>query len=210
VVERSVDPAGPWTVLADDVSDAEQPYEALFSDASAVVGERYHYRVRARNTAGLSPPSNVVGPISVSCATLIDTMRSWAIPYGARGDVAMASTEDRRFRERLYRRRAERGNEILYALPAAISRFRVQAFAQETRDPLVILGSADGRIFRPLPVRHASVSLEDEDYGYWRPILYAGEGDGSQRYLKIVFRAAAELSRVEIDHAPGNRGAGGR
>ena len=202
VVERSEKEDGPWTVVADDVSDASVPYEPLFHDVSAVVGESYHYRVRARNVAGTSAPSNVVGPVAVPHATWIDTMRSRAIPYGARGDVTVATGDDRRFRERLRRRRAPNGSELVYLAPGAIIAVRIQAFAQGTHDPVVILGSPDGRTFGPLPVQRQSFAFGDVDYGYWLPILYAGEGREGDRYLKIVFRTPAQLSRVEIASLP--------
>jgi hypothetical protein len=202
VVEKSTDDDGPWEVIADDISDAAEPYEPLFHDSAAEVGRRYHYRVRARNVAGVSPPSNVVGPVAVSHATFVDTMRSRAIPYDARGEVTVATGEDRQFRERLYRRQAPNGSEILYALPGRITSYRVQVFAQDTDDPIVVLGSPDGRTFGPLPVRRESFALGDEDYGYWLPTLYSGEGREDDRYLKIVFRTSAQLSRVEIGHAP--------
>ena len=202
VVERSARERGPWTVVADDVSDASVPYEPLFHDTSAAVGGSYHYRVRARNVAGTSPPSNAVGPVAVPHATLIDTMRSRAIPYSARGDVTVATGEDRRFRERLHRRRASNGGELLYAVPGPLEAFRVQVFARETDDPVVILGSPDGRVFGPLSARRESFAFADADYGYWLPILYSGEGRDDDRYLKIVFRNPAQLSRVEIDYVP--------
>jgi hypothetical protein len=202
VVERSKEKDGPWTVVADDVSDARHPYEALFHDTSAVVGESYHYRVRARSRAGTSAPSNVVGPVGVPHLTWIDTMRSRAIPYAARGDVVVVTGEDRRFRERLHRRRAPNGSELVYRVPGRITAVRVQAFAQATDDPIVVLGSADGRTFGPLPMGRESFALGDEDYGYWIPVLYAGEGREGDRYVKIVFRTPAQLSRVEIDHVP--------
>ena len=202
VVERSAKEGGPWAVVADAVSDAVDPYEPLFHDASAVVGERYHYRVRARNLAGVSSPSNVVGPVAVSRATLVDTMRSRAIPYASRGEVTVSTGDDRQFRERLHRRRAPNGSELLYALPGPIEGFRVQAFSQETDDPLVILGSPDGRTFGPLPTERESFALGDEDYGYAVPVLYSGRGREGDLYLKIVFRNPAQLARVEIDHLP--------
>jgi hypothetical protein len=202
VVERSTKPEGPWAVVAHDVSDAAHPYEALFHDTSAAVGESYHYRVRARNLAGTSPPSNVVGPVAVPHRTWIDTMRSRAIPYAARGDVVVATDADRRFRERLHRRQAANGSELVYLVPGTISRVRVQAFAQENDDPIVVLGSRDGRTYGPVDTRRESFALGDEDYGYWIPVQYTGEGREDDRYLKIVFRTPAQLSRVEIDYRP--------
>jgi mannan endo-1,4-beta-mannosidase len=200
VVERATQAEGPWTVLADDVSDAACPYEALFHDASAVVGESYYYRVRARNVAGVSAPSNAMGPVTVPHRTLIDAMRSRAIPYAARGDVGWTAGEERRFRERLHRRQGTNGSELVYALPGRIEEVRVQVFARESADPIVLLGSPDGRSYGPLATRRESFALNDEDYDYWIPILYTGEGREDDRYLKIVFRNPAQLSRVEIDH----------
>jgi hypothetical protein len=202
VVERSAGRDGPWTVLADDVSDAALPYEPLLHDPSAAVGESYHHRVRARNVAGVSPPSNVVGPVAVPHATLIDTMRSHAIPYWATSGVSVAAGEDRSFGERRYRRQAPNKSEILYAVPGAIVGFRVQVHAQHPDDPVVVLGSADGRTFGPLPVRRTSAAIEDPDYAYWVPSLYVGEGREDDRYLKIVFRTSAQISRVELDYVP--------
>jgi hypothetical protein len=202
VVERSEKEDGPWRVVADDVSDASVPYEPLFHDASAVVGGSDHYRVRARNVAGTSAPSNVVGPVAVAHATWIDTMRSRAIPYGARGDVTVATGDDRRFRERLHRRRAPNGSELVYRVSGAMLEVRIQAFAQGTDDPLVVLGSADGRTFGPLSVERESFAFGDEDYGYSLPILYTAEGREDDRYVKVVFRTEAQLSRVEIDYRP--------
>ena len=202
VVERSEKEDGPWRVVADDVSDASVPYEPLFHVAAAVVGGGDHYRVRARNVAGTSAPSNVVGPVAVPHATWIDTMRSRAIPYGARGDVTVATGDDRRFRERLHRRRAPNGSELVYRVSGAMLEVRIQAFAQGTDDPLVVLGSADGRTFGPLSVERESFAFGDEDYGYSLPTLSTAEGREDDRDVKVVFRPEAQLSRVEIDYRP--------
>jgi hypothetical protein len=139
--------------------------------------------------------------VEVPHLTFVDTMRGRAVPYSSRGDVVVVTDEDRRFRERLHRRHAPNGSELVYALPDPIQGIRVQAFARED-DPLAILGSPDGRTFGPLPVQRESFALGDEDYGYWIPIRYSAEGREDDRYLKIVFRTEAQLSRVEIDHAP--------
>jgi hypothetical protein len=201
VVERSPGAGGPWEVLADDVSDAADPYEALFHDTSAGVGESYHYRVRARSRAGTSGPSNVVGPVDIPHQTFVDSMRGRAIPYQARGDVVRVTGDDRRFRERLFRRKAPNGSALVYAVSGDIREVRVKAFARDA-DPLVLLGSPDGRTFGPLPVERESFALGDEDYGYWLPLAYSAEGREGDRYLKLVFRTEAQLSRVEIDHLP--------
>ncbi|KNC98716.1 uncharacterized protein SPPG_06394 [Spizellomyces punctatus DAOM BR117] len=57
-VERSVG-SELWDVVA-TVVDAKKPGETLFVDQNVQVGRTYMYRVRARNSVGVSNPSNVV------------------------------------------------------------------------------------------------------------------------------------------------------
>ena len=64
-VERAPAAGGPWTRIADNVSDADVAYRPLFSDTTARAGETWFYRVTVRNASGASPPSNVVGPVKV-------------------------------------------------------------------------------------------------------------------------------------------------
>ena len=54
-------------MAGEEISEAAVQYRPLFADADVEKGE-YSYRVLARNQAGLSPPSNVVGPVRVEGA----------------------------------------------------------------------------------------------------------------------------------------------
>ncbi len=64
-VERAVSISGPWTVVGADISDAKDVSRGpLFIDSSAVAGTVYYYRVKAKNTAGVSGASNVIGPVT--------------------------------------------------------------------------------------------------------------------------------------------------
>lgn len=64
-VERADNPAGPWRVVGEKVSDGrnefDPAYDVLFRDQSQLQpGQLYYYRVIAVNESGESPPSNVV------------------------------------------------------------------------------------------------------------------------------------------------------
>lgn len=69
-VERATSTGGPWTVVGTDVLDSMIPYQP-FNDTSAVGGQSYYYRVKAKNVAGVSLPSNVVGPVTVTVSELL-------------------------------------------------------------------------------------------------------------------------------------------
>ena len=79
-IERATSESGPWTTVATNVSDSMtsggvyyNPFEP-FNDISAVSGQAYFFRMKARNVAGDSPPSNV----SVTgFAQLVDEMNDF-------------------------------------------------------------------------------------------------------------------------------------
>lgn len=63
-IERSENEAGPWTVIADKLSDGKPQFnpevDTLFSDNSDLeMAKTYYYRVIAKNETGESAPSNI-------------------------------------------------------------------------------------------------------------------------------------------------------
>ncbi len=64
-VQRAVSVNGPWVTLAADVSDEREYPQPEYVDASAVAGQSYYYRVRARNSSGMSEYSRPMGPASI-------------------------------------------------------------------------------------------------------------------------------------------------
>jgi hypothetical protein len=129
-------------------------------------------------------------------------MRSIIEPYDAEGVVTVASDDDRRFREAMYRRHARAGAEILYHIPGRITEFRVHAFSGKSQDPLALIVSKDGeRPVRCEQKREIFLS-ESEDNGHWTAFRYSGVCHEDARYLGILFRDEAQLARVEIDHSP--------
>jgi mannan endo-1,4-beta-mannosidase len=197
-VERASAANGPWTTLAEGIDDADTQYRPLFVDTSAPVGTTVFYRVRARNSAGLSAFSNVVGPVRVAARTLVDPMRNLSVVYHGQGPLALSGGDDRRFKETTRRVKGEAGAELTYYVPGTIQGFQVDVFAAEEGDPLSLLTSVDGRIYTPVAPERRSFFAGQEDYGYWAPIRYTASAPGEARYLRLVFREAAEVARVEI------------
>ena len=64
-IARAVNKDGEWTVVGTSISDCKQIEKEgpLFRDSTAQPGTQYYYRVRAKNEAGLSGWSNIIGPI---------------------------------------------------------------------------------------------------------------------------------------------------
>jgi hypothetical protein len=63
-VERAENREGPWSTIGSNISDSREVYDTqpLFRDDCAESGKVYYYRIKARNCAGVSDASNIVGP----------------------------------------------------------------------------------------------------------------------------------------------------
>lgn len=64
-IEKAEHEAGPWRVIADDISDGRNEFnpqtDVLFRDSEPMVsGNTYFYRLVAKNESGESKPSNVI------------------------------------------------------------------------------------------------------------------------------------------------------
>lgn len=206
-VERADKSDGPWAIVGKNVSDAAFQYRPLFSDESATVGATYYYRVTARNSAGESAASNVVGPVTVARRTLVDECVDMHKLAGHTGDVSLRTDNVRRTQEDSHRIVLAPGAAIDYRVDSPIRAWRVYTFAETPDTELNFAGSADGGQFAPLASECQAFSSGRGDYGYLVPVLYQGTSpDGTSTRLRIELPATAEgseplqVSRVEIDY----------
>lgn len=77
--ERAEHPDGPWAIIGTQVLDSDIPFRP-FQDTTAAEGMNYYYRVKGMNGAGISEPSNVVGPITASSIPPVPDQPMW-IPF---------------------------------------------------------------------------------------------------------------------------------
>ena len=204
VVERAVSKDGPWTIAGAGVDDSAVQYRPLFNDASASPGASYFYRVRARNAAGDSEPSNAVGPVAVAHRTLVDEGQDLSRIAAKTGDVKATTGEDRRRREDVSRIAIPAGGSIVYEVDAPIVAWRALLFRDAEAATAAASVSADGSAFEPARVEVRSEPKDSGDYGYLgRLELRSAALPAGTRFLRLEGQGGeVELSRVEIQYGP--------
>ncbi len=202
-VERSEHADGPWQKAAFELSDARVQYRPLFDDESAEAGKSYFYRVRARNSAGLSRPGNIVGPVNVTHSVLVDELVNESKIYFRHGGLALRRNEARRYKEDISRLDGQQGAWVFYRVTGPISSFRIYTFSKVDGGGVNFSLSSDGRRFEPIETAVTDYSSGQGEYGYLSPILYSADAvEGSPRFLRIDFEDDVALSRVEIRYQP--------
>ena len=199
-VERSTAATGPWRQIAYNVDDVDTPGFPLFSDETAIVGESYFYRVRARNAAGVSAPSNVVGPVAIEYLTRTDKARNLGVLLESAG-VSVESGDYRSFKEAYSRLHGGRGSHVVYTAPGELLEIRLYAFEKDLAANLSFSTSVDGTDWEPVDVSTQHHASDEKNYAYLVPVRYRLVPDDSDaKYVKAEFAATADIVRVEIDY----------
>jgi hypothetical protein len=200
-VERAPKASGPWTVAGKDIDESAAQYHPLFSDESAPAG-KWYYRVRASNAAGVSDPSNVVGPVKIAQATLVDELADLKKAAVVQGNLVIKMNDSRKGKEDAQRAAGNAGDALTYQLPAAIKGFRVFAYFPNDVTGLKFSISADGQTFHEVKAAGENYYAGAGDYNYWKPVLYQSEKiGGAAKFLKIELTGETQVGRVEIVHA---------
>ncbi|MFH1197434.1 MAG: cellulase family glycosylhydrolase [bacterium] len=220
-VERSANESGPWEIIGFNVTDADAQYFPLFCDNTVEIGEEYFYRVIAKNQAGNSQSSNIVGPVRVEHKCLIDEMINFGQIFNKTGNVELKTDNDRVFREKKSRLQGDVNSEIIYIIPGELQSGKVFAFTEKDDSTLEFFISEDNLIYSSLPAERASLYSGKGSYGYWVPGIYSFNlsvvSDGSKsptsdgndnrevgllqagvRYIKLVFKETTQLQRAEF------------
>lgn len=199
-VERATSINGPWIKTGYDISDAETQYFSLFNDETAEIGEQYFYRVIAKNSAGKSEPSNIIGPVKVERKCLVDDMKNYGTLYHKQGNVTLATDNDRMFREKMFRLNCDPGSEVTYAVNGIMNECRVYAFSEKEEATIEFYTSVDNVEFKKVDTGLESLFAGKEFYDYWVPCTYKMKfnEDEKARFVKIVIKAQTQIARVEI------------
>ncbi len=201
IVERSQSKDGPWLAAKCNISDAALQHRPLFNDTAVEIGKSYYYRVIALNSVGISKPSNAVGPVSVSCKTLVDEMQDMQLIHEHSNNLSLEVKQARNFKEDAHRLKGKSGDYIIYEVEAPINSWKVYSFFPKDISDFKFYVSSDGRDFEQVKFERKDYFVGKGEYDYYKPVLYNGTGSGDKaKYLKIEYASQAQISCVEIKY----------
>lgn len=198
-VERALTADGPWVKAGFDVSDANVQYASLFNDTKTETGGNYFYRVIAKNSAGSSEPSNVVGPVTVTTKCLIDNFQNYGTLFYKKGVTDIVTDNDRSFREIMYRLQGEKNSEVIYSVIGNIKSCKVFGFSENDEATLEFYVSDNNIDYKKMDSERESNFAGKGDYGYWVPATYniLIPSEFKANYIKIRYLKKSQISRVE-------------
>lgn len=201
VVERMEQGSGKWMPIGNPVEDTWVAYGSLFSDKTGQIGKTYSYRIKARNPAGESDYSNIVGPVTVSNKTIIDEMQNIGVMYHRENETRYTTGWDRNFKEDFHRVSAEEGANIYYLSPGQIIGIKLMGFAKSGDRIVKFFGSEDGQSFKEISSEISDLFPGDTDYKYWHPVLVtANKISQDFRLIKIECIEESQIGRIEIKY----------
>ena len=202
-IQRAATAEGPWTVLAENVSDSDVSYRPLFVDESARPGETWFYRVVARNVAGHGPASNVVGPVQIERALVVDEMHDFSQVASRTEGVTHDNTNNKYFADYLHRFHGNEDDSVSYTTPGNIRAVKMWGWIpkQNTPDTLRLSVSADGKTFRKLNCAEnmRSFAANGGKSPYVEVMFTNGDVDGGVYHLKVDFNGSAWIDRIEVE-----------
>jgi len=200
-IERAESPDGEWSVVAENVSDADVQYRPLYNDRTAERNHTYSYRIIAVNESGASPPSNTVAAPAVAYHTLVDECRDWEQTYRTKGELLIKYDEARKTKEDAHRFLGQGGDVVFYQCEENIRAFRLYTFLPDKVTDFKISGSSDGNTYTALDVKRTEYYSGEGEYDYDKPVLFSAESIPADiLYLKITFPGKAQISRIEIKY----------
>jgi len=198
-VERAEKQSGPWTKVSNDIDDTWVRYRPLFSDTQAKPGINYWYRVRAKNGAGVSATSNVVGPVSATEKYVVDELIDFSAIGDRQGTLKLEAANARPYKEDAHRLKGAAGDWVVYKVSEQLRSARVLTFMEGDEKEFEFYVSPDGKNFQKITPAVSRFPTEVNFDGYKLPVMYQlGSIAAKSNFLKIVFTGDAQLSRVEL------------
>ena len=193
-----------WDLVDSNASDAMIAYRPLFSDTSIEMGKSYHYRVFARNSSGISRPSEKSNDIEVHNRILIDEFENESLLFAKSAGVKILPPgRSDRAKDDASRLEGAAGEYIAYKLPGRIDSVYLDVFFTTAgRDTNIEFGSGV-TLDRcsPLPLKREVYEPSSNEYGYYAAVRYILRDIPSEnRILRIGLTDNSQLSRIEISY----------
>jgi mannan endo-1,4-beta-mannosidase len=203
-VERATKQKGAWMVVGANIDDTLVQYRPLFADESAEPGHSYYYRVRAKNASGASAPSNTVGPVRALFSTIVDELGDYTHTFAHGGTLSLETANPRPYKEDAHRLKGSAESWVTYRTPEPLRSARVLAFMEGEGKDFEFYLSQDGNSFTKVEAKVSRFPTAVNPYGYKLPLQYELSSLPPNSYfLKIAFRADAQVSRVELRFGKG-------
>ena len=193
-IERAESRKGAWTTVGQDITDDIAQYKPLFNDDTVKIGTSYYYRIKARNSAGVSLPSKVIGPVKVEHLAIVDEMQDYSMIDSKAGILSLEFKYGTAMaKEETYRLKGQKGSQVTYKVPGEMASFKVYTLFPDPISDFKFSVSSDGKKF-------IEVATTKKEYTYrWKPVVYqAADIPKDSKYFKIEFATEAQISRVEI------------
>ncbi len=156
IVERAVSKEGPWENISGDFDISYNLYfYPMFTDSSLVPGQSYYYRVKGKNESGISPPSNIIGPVSAGTRMAMDNLSDFSLTFSNSSNLRVNPESWPRLRQteedffQLERIPGSGAGEVVYKADA-IKWMEVFAFS-DSAESVNLQYSIDGNTWKPLP-----------------------------------------------------------
>jgi hypothetical protein len=201
-IERASTPDGPWILVGLDVDDAAVQYRPLFADNYTEAGGEYYYRIRAKNSAGSSDPSNVIGPVRVHGATIVDDLADFSKIFAHSDGVSLDTGDPRPYKEDAHRLKGRSDAWVIYRTLQPFQSAAISAFLGSNEPDFEFYVSVDGKRFERADSGVTRFPAAVNPYGYKLPVRYdLAVARSDYRFLKIVFRSAAQIGRIEVSES---------
>jgi len=194
-VQRSESKKGPWVAVG-EVHDNLPTYSSLFHDVSAQPGRSYYYRVVAKNSSGVSAPSNVSSRVVVNRQWIVDQLFDFSKTYSREPNaVIQKSYANTAYQEDLgvLRSRDGTSTSVEYAMGGALRAADVYVYGAP--GDVSLYGSKDGEAYFELDTRWST-------YAGGSRTTYSYRGSTNYRFLKVEVSGTAAVGRVEIEYKP--------
>jgi len=200
-LQRADQPGGPWQILAAQLTDDATQYRPLAVDEFTQAGRSYCYRLIARNEAGGSQPSKVLGPVAMRCRTLVDELPNLSRTYRKGGKLELRTNGARDYKEDCHRLWGAPGAWIAYHVPGRIIAVRAYAFGEQSEPGLEFLAGSEPGKGSALDARAQDFYAGKEMYNFRRPRFYSvADVPGDESAITIRLQKDTQLSRVEVEY----------
>lgn len=202
-LERKEEYVSEWLTLDGSIDESKYQYRPLFNDETAEFGKRYFYRAKAKNEAGESDYSNIVGPVEVKRKKIVDEFENLNRTVEKSDDLKLLTMENiRKAKEDRTRLTGKEGSFIVYKAPNNADEIIIDGFLASKNSDVKVFVSSDGKTFSSVELSKQVFEFAKNEYGFYPAARYNFKFGGVDvKFVKLVLSGDIELGRLEISYS---------